>query len=643
MRSDDPFWQARRTMPTVAMLLAFMPGLSSTIGLLLSSLVLLVLVLRYLPYHQIRLETSAWPIRLLMTLGLGVWWWTFPSKLALEPAVGLLFLGAWLKLVEAKDRRDGYVLIYTGFVLAASVFLFHQTLWQAMLVLLGVVMGFSALLQFELDSESGKQPSRWLPVAAVTLAIPITLVWFLIFPRIAPLWAIPLAADVSRMGMSDTLRPGDVSQLGRDASLAFRVEFGGEPPSYNQLYWRGITLGRFDEGTWRQHRWLNQTSQRVSAPELIVSDSDRRYTVLQKASHRHWIYALMPSVTSDDRVRIYPDFTLKTRWPITSDMAFDLSLLEPIAVNPVISATSRRVETAFPVGLNPRSEALVRSLAIPGDIGATIDRVLQWYRSQPFVYTLEPTPISAPDFVDRFLFDTQSGFCEHYAYSFVALLRLAGIPARIVGGYMGGEVNPLNGTVAVREMDAHAWAEVWIEGVGWMRYDPTGVVAPERVQRGALESLEDAGGFLTASPLSLMHLRHWRWINRLRLSLDDLNYRWQSAVMGYDRDRQVSALTRLLGQISPARLLALFAIAISVTFVPVIALFMVRYYRHNRQPRVRAVQVLDRELRRLGIVRNPGETLRAAVTRSQHSEHYLERAVMLSDALAQAEATLYQS
>ena len=642
MRSSDQFWQFRRMMPTVAMLLAFLPGLSSTIGLSLSGLVPLVLIVRYLSYRQTQMGNSPWFSRVLMTVGLSVWWWTFPSKMALEPAVGLLFLGAWLKIFEARDRRDGYVLIYTGFLLAASVFLFHQTLWQAMLVLLGVVMGFSALLQFELDSESGKQPSRWLPPAAVTLAIPVTLVWFLIFPRIAPLWAIPVAADVSRMGMSDTLRPGEVSQLGRDASLAFRVEFEGEPPSYNQLYWRGITLGRFDEGTWRQHRWLNQTAQRVSAPELSVSDTDQRYTILQKASHRHWIYALMPSVTSDDRVRIYPDFTLKTRWPITSDMAFDLSLLEQSAVNPVISATSRRVETAFPDGLNPRSEALVRSLAIPGDSEATIDRVLEWYRSQPFIYTLEPTPISTPDFVDRFLFDTQSGFCEHYAYSFVALLRLAGIPARIVGGYMGGEVNPLNGTVSVREMDAHAWAEVWIEGVGWTRYDPTGVVAPERVQRGALESLEDAGGFLTASPLSLLHLRDWQWINRLRLSLDDLNYRWQSAVMGYDRDQQVSALTRLLGQISPARLLALFAAAISVTLIPIAGFLLVRYYRRHRQPMVRAVHALELELKRVGIVRNPGETLRSAVARSQSSGLDSERATALSDALARAEAALYQ-
>lgn len=642
MRPDDQFWRARRTMPTVAMLLTFLPGLSSTIGLTLSGFVLLVLVMRYLSHHLMLMESSAWPSRLLMTLGLTVWWWTFPSKVALEPAVGLLFLGAWLKLSEARDRRDGYVLVYTGFLLAASVFLFHQTLWQALLVVLGVVMGFSALLQFELESESDKSQLLWLPAATVALAIPITLVWFLIFPRMAPLWAIPVAADVSRMGMSDTLRPGDVSQLGRDASLAFRVEFEGELPPYSELYWRGITLGRFDDGTWRQHRWLTRPSQRVTAPELSVSDTDRRYTVLQKASHRHWIYSLMPSVTSDDRVRIYPDLTLKTRWPITADMAFDLSMVERKAVNPNISAISRRVETAFPVGLNPRSEALIRSLAIPGDSEATIDRVLEWYRSQPFVYTLEPTPISTLDFVDRFLFDTQSGFCEHYAYSFVALLRLAGIPARIVGGYMGGEVNPLNGTVSVREMDAHAWAEVWIEQAGWVRFDPTGVVAPERVQRGALDSLEDAGGFLTASPLSLLHLRDWQWINRLRLSFDDLNYRWQSAVMGYDRDQQVRALTRLLGQISPTRLLALFAAAISVTLIPIAGFLLVRYYRRHRQPMVRAVHALELELKRVGIVRNPGETLRSAVARSQSSGLDSERATVLSDALARAEAALYQ-
>ena len=629
-------------MPTIVMLLTFLPGLSSTVGLPLSGLVLLVLLMRYLTYSQTQVRLSQWASRLLMLLGLMVWWWTFPSKVALEPAVGLLFLGAWLKLAEARDRRDGYVLIYTGFLLAASVFLFHQTLWQTLLVLLGVVMGFSALLQFELESERDRSQLFWLPAGTVALAIPVTLVWFLIFPRIAPLWAIPVAADVSRMGMSDTLRPGDVSQLGRDASLAFRVEFEGKPPPYNQLYWRGITLGQFDDGTWRQHRWLTRPSGRVSAPDLGVSDAGQRYTVLQKASHRHWIYSLMPSVTSDDRIRIYPDFTLKTRWPITSDMAFDLSVVESAAVNTEISAISRRVETEFPSGLNPRSEALVRSLVVPGDTEATIDRVLHWYRSQPFVYTLQPTPITTPDFVDRFLFDTQSGFCEHYAYSFVALLRLAGIPARIVGGYMGGEVNPLNGTVSVREMDAHAWAEVWIEQAGWVRFDPTGVVAPERVERGALESLEDAGGFLAASPLSLLHLRDWQWINRIRLSFDDLNYRWQSAVMGYDRDQQVGALTRLLGQISPTRLIGLFAAAILVTLLPIIGLLLVRYFRYHREPMVRVVYTFDRELKRIGIVRNPGETLRTAVARARDSEHYSERATTLSDALARAEAALYQ-
>ena len=192
-------------------------------------------------------------------------------------------------------------------------------------------------------------------------------------------------------------------------------------------------------------------------------------------------------------------------------------------------------------------------------------------------------------------------------------------------------------------MDAHAWAEVWIEQAGWVRFDPTGVVAPERVQRGALDSLEDAGGFLTASPLSLLHLRDWQWINRLRLSFDDLNYRWQSAVMGYDRDQQVSALTRLLGQISPTRLLALFAAAISVTLIPIAGFLLVRYYRRHRQPVVRAVYLLDQELKTMGIVRNPGETLRAAVARAHHSELDSEKPqLVLSDALARAEAALYQ-
>ena len=282
---ESEFWDKRRLLPTVAMLLCFWPGLVTTLGIPLSIVVLLVLPFRHALAHSNSSFVTRWLKHGLVLICLLFWWTSFPSKFALEPAVGLLVLGAWLKLAEASDRRDGYVLVYSGFLIAASVFLFQQTLWQSLWVCLGVVMGFWSLLEYELSSSSrlSKAKRAAIPSGAVLLAIPLTLVWFLIFPRIAPLWAIPVTAEVSRMGMSDTLRPGDVTQLGRDASLAFRVEFSGEMPRYSDLYWRGITLGRFDNGTWRQHRVLQRPSRVAMVPMHQLSDRRLDYTVFQKA------------------------------------------------------------------------------------------------------------------------------------------------------------------------------------------------------------------------------------------------------------------------------------------------------------------------------------------------------------------------
>lgn len=641
---ESEFWDKRRLLPTVAMLLCFWPGLVTTLGIPLSFAVLMVLPFRYALANSNRIFVQRWLKYGLVVICLSFWWTAFSSKFALEPAVGLLVLGAWLKLAEANDRRDGYVLVYSGFLIAASVFLLQQTLWQALWVSLGVVLGFWSLLEYELSPSCRLSRTKRvaIPSGTVLLAIPLTLVWFLIFPRMAPLWAIPITAEVSRLGMSDTLRPGDVTQLGRDASLAFRVEFSGEMPQYSDLYWRGITLGRFDNGTWRQHRVLQRPPRATIVPMSPLSEPRLDYTVFQKASHRHWVYVLNPSTSADDRLQSLSDRTLRSRWPITSDMAFDLSHAEASLPKASLGTMVSRLETQFPRGLNPRAEALVVSLTVPGNTQATIAKVLDWYQSQPFFYTLEPEPIQEPDFVDRFLFDTQSGFCEHYAYSFVALLRLAGIPARIVGGYMGGEVNPLNGTVSVREMDAHAWTEVWIDNRGWVRVDPTATVAPERIQRGALETLEGIGGYLGASPLSLLHLRDWQLINRIRLSLDDLNYRWQSVVMGYDKDQQVRALTKLMGEISPLRIIALFIAAIILSLLPLALIGLIKWYRYRRQPSIQAVMALDRMLASMGVARYPGETLRNAVARAREAGHESEQTDSeLLNSLARAEAYLY--
>lgn len=563
-----------------------------------------------------------WVIHTSMFFGAVAWWQLFPSKLTLEPAVGLLVVATGLKLLEAHGRRDAIVLVFSGFTLASSVFLFDQSLWLSLCIVFSVFLGLVGL-QESISSEDNPRPSgKRLKLAALTIivSLPITSAWFFIFPRVAPLWAIPVMADSAKMGMSDTLRPGDISKLGQDASLAFRVQFDGDPPPFKSWYWRGITLGRFDDGTWRQHRYLRNRQLAVPMNAGSVQSELPTYTVTQAASQRSWLYQLSPSSTFHSDVLSFRDGTYRYRRPITSDLSLSYQLEAEDSEWRQPTLASLGLELDFPADLNPRAVSLIKSLVDHNSPQRTVNQVLKWYREQPFRYTLEPPIIRGPDFVDQFLFDTQSGFCEHYAYSFVALMRLARIPARIVGGYMGGELNPVNNTIIVRELDAHAWAEVWIDGRGWTRVDPTGVVAPERVERGSIESLEGTSGFLVNSPLSLLHFRNSAWINSLRLQLDAMNYEWQTSIMNYRYDQQATLLKALLGKVSSTRILLLLFAAILITVMPFLVWIMWKQFAPYRDPMTRKIRRLDKYLGRQGVSRGAGDTLRQAFSQASFKD-----------------------
>ena len=608
------FWTTKRVTPIASMLVVLAVCLVPSLGPTPTLSLLLVVGWRIWQIDRKWRPAPGWAVNISMIAGALVWWLAFPSKLTLEPAVGLLLVATGLKLLEANSRRDAIVLIYSGFTLSAAVFLFDQSLWLSLCVLFALFVGLMGLQACTRRHPKTRPIGKQLRLAAlvIIIALPVTSAWFVIFPRIAPLWAIPIMADSAKMGMSDTLRPGDISQLGQDATLAFRVQFDGDPPPFKNWYWRGITLGRFDDGTWRQHSYLRNRKFARRTPGTSSQTDLLTYTVSQVASQRSWLYQLHPSTPTQPDLLRFPDGTYRYERPITADLTlrYQVQVDRPEGRTP--SQAALNLEREFPSSLNPRATALINSLMEPNRPWATVTRVLAWYRSQPFSYTLEPPTIQGSDFVDQFLFDTQSGFCEHYAYSFVALMRLAGIPARIVGGYMGGELNPLNNTIVVRELDAHAWTEVWIDGPGWVRVDPTGVVAPERVARGSIDSLEGTSGYLLNSPLSLLRFRDSEWINNLRLQLDAMNYEWQTSVMNYRYEQQATILKALLGEISPYRILLLLSLAAVLTASPVVLWILWRRLSAYGNPMTRKVRWLDRELRRYGANRRPGDTLRSA-------------------------------
>lgn len=614
--TQPPFWTGNRVIPIASMLMVLALCLLPSLGPVPTLSLSLVGCWRVWQIIRGGRSTPRWTVSLSMIAGTVGWWLAFPSKLTLEPAVGLLMVATGLKLLEADNRRDAIVLIYSGFVLAASVFLFEQSLWLSLCVFFSVLMGLVGLQECASSISHSRPVRKRVKLASVVIisALPITAAWFVIFPRIAPLWTIPIMADSAKMGMSDMLRPGDISRLGQDASVAFRVQFDGDPPPFESWYWRGITLGRFDEGTWRQHRYLRNRQYAVRPTARLGSDTVTSYTVTQAASHRSWLYQLVSSSPIQADVLLFPDQTFQYQRPIIADLSLTYQLENERFNGLQPSQASLKLERQFPSELNPRASKLISQLVDPNKPWTTVNGVLAWYRSQPFSYTLEPKRISGPDFVDQFLFDTQSGFCEHYAYSFVALMRLAGIPARIVGGYMGGELNPLNNTIVVRELDAHAWAEVWIEGRGWVRVDPTGVVAPERVERGSIDSLEGTSGYLLNSPLTLLRFRNSVWINNLRLRLDAMNYEWQTSIMNYRYEQQATVLKGLLGEVTSNRILLLLGLAALVTVSPAVLWITWRRLGSYRDPMHRRLWWFDRELRRRGVIRQSGDTIRQACT-----------------------------
>jgi hypothetical protein len=278
-------------------------------------------------------------------------------------------------------------------------------------------------------------------------------------------------------------------------------------------------------------------------------------------------------------------------------------------LEPELSAWRRSTELALPGDANPRARALAQELrgAVPDD-REFVDSVLAYFTSNPFVYTLQPPLLPGDNPMDQFLFETRRGFCEHYAYAFVVMMRAAGVPARIVAGYMGGEVNPVNRTVIVHQFDAHAWTEVWLAGEGWVRVDPTAAVAPDRVEWGLERAVAGEGTFLADSPLSPLRYRRIDWINSLRLRYDALTYNWQAWVTSFNSEQQYQLLRNVFGDISARTFIAVLLGTWALVLVPVAGSLLLRRRRHRLAPEDRHYLAFCEQMARLGLVREPDET-----------------------------------
>lgn len=457
----------------------------------------------------------------------------FHTLFGREVGVTLLILLATLKLLELRAARDATVLIYLACFIIITNFFYSQSMLTALYLLVTLLVILATWVHLQTGTLALKPRLR---IAGVLLlqAIPLSLILFVLFPRVqGPLWGMPQDA-YARSGLSDSMSPGTMSKLSLSDAVAFRVTFADKAPLREQMYWRGPVLWDFDGTTWK--RGINATLQ---APTLADVSQPVDYTVTLEPHNQYWLFALdMPSRISI-KAGFAPDFQVLSSDIVRSRTRYNASSYLSYRANLNESLLQMRRALALPAGVNPLTRQLAASWRAQASSDAElIQLALTYFNRGGFEYTLEP-PLLGLNSVDDFLFGTKQGFCEHYASSFVFLLRAAGVPARVVTGYQGGEYNDLGGYYILRQADAHAWTEVWLAERGWVRFDPTAAIAPGRIQNGLSESLPDN----TALPFMLRDPP--QWLRDLRFNFDAMANQWNQWVLGYDMERQFAFLTRL--------------------------------------------------------------------------------------------------
>jgi transglutaminase-like putative cysteine protease len=465
----------------------------------------------------------------------------FHTLNGLSAGTALLILMGAVKLLETRAQRDQFIVVAAAVFLLLAACLDRQGLLRAPLYLFQAWLCCAALAVVAYASTASSSAMGFDNRAAMLLAgrsllfaLPLALMLFVFFPRLpGAFWAIP-RSDEALTGLADSMSPGSISQLTTSYDVAFRARFEGPPPPAQERYWRGPVLHEFDGYTWRR-----RARSLTPMQPLQYLGSEYRYRISLEPSAQRWWFSL-DTATGSPAPKVYftYDYQLISTEPVTEGTNYTLvSYTSTRALHP-LPELSRRYDTDVHGDRNPKSRALAVKLrrGVASD-SAYVATVLDFFRAGGFQYTLEPPQLGF-DSVDDFLFNTRLGFCGHYASAFVFMMRAAGTPARVVTGYLGGEWNPIGRYLVVRQSDAHAWAEVWLDGRGWTRVDPTAVVAPDRLSRGILDILPDA----VSAPARFV--RSQPWLAALLQRWDALNTAWNDRVINFNYGDQLRLLER---------------------------------------------------------------------------------------------------
>ncbi len=524
----------------------------------------------------------------------------------------LLTVMLCLKLLELRILRDAMVALFLGYFLVVTGFLFSQSIFMGLYLFAVVLALTTALIALNHPGASTARIRSYARTAGGLLlqSLPLMVLLFVLFPRIpGPLWSLPDQGSSARTGLSEEMTLGTITDLVESEEVAFRVQFDGAVPDADLLYWRGPVLWHTDGRRWSPLG--NRVVDRLKSGQVSYQGVEPTvaYTLTMEPHDRKWLFALdlparVPSLPGGAWMR--PDYQLVAENKVTDVQRYRLESYTRYNTGPLPDAL-RHLALHLPGdNSNPATRQLARQWHNAGlTPQAIIRHALDYFRDNAFYYSRRPPPLPGRDPVDRFLFDTRRGFCEHYAASFVTLMRAAGLPSRVVTGYQGGEVNPLGNYLIVRQSDAHAWAEVWLTGQGWVRIDPTAVIPAERVETPLdLVRFSSTAAFGLDPNRTTWLARNWQ---RLKNGWDAVNYGWNQWVLGFNEARQAALLERLgLARFGWAALAGLLVVSL-IGAVLLLALYLIRHKPPAPDPVARLYQHFCRKLARQGIARMPSE------------------------------------
>jgi len=535
----------------------------------------------------------------LIATGIALLYAQFDGHWGAAKGAAVFVVAVSIKLLELNKKRDAYLVCYLTWILVGSEFLFSQNLLTAIYALAVCWVALAALVAINSGNADNAMALR-VAGRLLAQALPVTVLLFVLFPRIeAPTWQWLDQQKQAHTGLGDRLEPGAISDLALSPELAFRVKFNGEIPPQNQLYWRGPVFSFTDGSAWT-----------MSKSDYVLRYQDRMrfrgkpycYTILLEPQDRDWVYALDMPADYAASLRRNANYQLISR--AKTGKAAELEIVSYPEYNTgYLTKTEYRENLQFPDSPSVRVIDLVRQLqGFDGKPEAYIDRVLDYFRRQHFNYSLHP-PLMRDHFIETFLFDARTGFCNHYAAAFVYLMRTAGIPSRIVTGYQGGTYNPVGKFLEVRQANAHAWAEVWLEGRGWTRIDPTTAIVPDRIEREVNVARQVETGAVSLTRPETAQSEAGLFV--FKQVLNSVDYHWQHWIVSYDTENQ-SLLWSRLGVDSLFKSLLWLVAAIGLIML-IFGIGMLMSRQPAEDPEVRLYRQFCRRMAKEGIQIHLGE------------------------------------